>query len=335
MIRHGCINWDSANPDTYFGNYTLQALKAFPERLPFYVNMTENGYSLRERTQEDYDRELQYAIDAGIDFFAHCWYTRHVIDGDDLGEHVHELTQARFLHMKSHLREKIKMCAIITAHKATDEDYKELAEAMKEDYYEKTPDGRPLVFVFNVLSEDSYPEICKMLKAAESVGLRPYVVGLNIFSNMTISEKHGEVLSKLDAISTYADVNDRINTFSELIDGSIYENAHRATRGKTVFPHFTSGWDPTPRIKNPVPWVTYKDVSYARPATPEELIEGAVKFKKWLDENENICNNDFVLTFAWNEFEEGGWICPTLNPDGSANTERVHAFARISEIFNR
>ncbi len=341
MKRHGCINWDSANPDTYFGNYTLNSLKASPERLPYYTCITEDGYAFVERTQEDYDRELQYAIDAGIDFFAYCWYTKDIIKSptypkhDAIAEHLPELTKARFLHMNSQLREKIKLCAIITSHEATDEDYSELIAAMQEPYYEKTPDGRPLVLVFNILTDEAAIGLERILLETKKAGLEPYVVGLDVFSNSVISEEQNKVLQKVDALSAYADVANRITAFSELVDWLIDENAHRATRGKTVFPHFSSGWNPEPRIKNPVPWVTYRDVDYAKPASAQELIDGAIKLKKWLNENKDICNDDYVLTFAWNEFEEGGWICPTLAPDGSVDTERVEAFAEISKIFKQ
>jgi hypothetical protein len=34
-----------------------------------------------------------------------------------------------------------------------------------------------------------------------------------------------------------------------------------------------------------------------------------------------------VLIYAWNENDEGGWLVPTLNPDGSVNAERLDAIA--------
>ena len=52
----------------------------FKERLPYFAKKTKDGYDFSYRTQEEYDRELQYAIDAGVDFFAYCWYP------DTLGE---------------------------------------------------------------------------------------------------------------------------------------------------------------------------------------------------------------------------------------------------------
>ena len=42
-----------------------------------------------------------------------------------------------------------------------------------------------------------------------------------------------------------------------------------------------------------------------------------------------------ILTFAWNEFEEGGMICPTVGKDGKPDTSRVKTFAKIADYFRR
>ena len=35
-----------------------------------------------------------------------------------------------------------------------------------------------------------------------------------------------------------------------------------------------------------------------------------------------------ILTFAWNEFEEGAYICPTMGPDGKVCTAHLDSFAK-------
>ncbi|MGN0867867.1 MAG: hypothetical protein ACI4SG_09380 [Oligosphaeraceae bacterium] len=40
-----------------------------------------------------------------------------------------------------------------------------------------------------------------------------------------------------------------------------------------------------------------------------------------------------VLAFAWNEFEEGAWICPTLDAPDAVNRERLHAFRKITDFW--
>jgi len=42
--------------------------------------------------------------------------------------------------------------------------------------------------------------------------------------------------------------------------------------------------------------------------------------------NSSICDADTTLMYAWNEHDEGGWLCPTL--DGSGQ-DRLAALAEI------
>jgi hypothetical protein len=36
-----------------------------------------------------------------------------------------------------------------------------------------------------------------------------------------------------------------------------------------------------------------------------------------------------VLIYAWNEFDEGGWLCPTLSADGAPDTSRIEALGSV------
>lgn len=38
---------------------------------------------------------------------------------------------------------------------------------------------------------------------------------------------------------------------------------------------------------------------------------------------------DAVITYAWNEHDEGGWLCPTLGADGEPDTRRVEAMGKV------
>ena len=76
MMRIGAINWDSSRPATYYyGGYSIRALSPakYRRQTPFYAEVKgpdEIAYHLR--SQEEYDRELAYAIEASIDCFAYC-----------------------------------------------------------------------------------------------------------------------------------------------------------------------------------------------------------------------------------------------------------------------
>ena len=76
-LRIGAINWDSALPEwSYFGRFTLRnlATEKYKERLPYFADKINGEYKFPARTQKDYNRELEYAVKCGIDFFAYCWY---------------------------------------------------------------------------------------------------------------------------------------------------------------------------------------------------------------------------------------------------------------------
>ena len=77
-FKIGAINWDAALPrDTYFGRWAARSLSAseFRCRVPYFAHIADDGaVQFPPRSQADFDRELAYAADAGIDYFAYCRY---------------------------------------------------------------------------------------------------------------------------------------------------------------------------------------------------------------------------------------------------------------------
>jgi hypothetical protein len=65
---------------------------------------------------------LQYAIDAGIDYFIYCWYDPEKYDlgftplYGEVESEVYTISYTRKLHLKSNLRKKIKLCGILMAY---------------------------------------------------------------------------------------------------------------------------------------------------------------------------------------------------------------------------
>jgi hypothetical protein len=42
-------------------------------------------------------------------------------------------------------------------------------------------------------------------------------------------------------------------------------------------------------------------------------------------QNPDLTPANAVIIYAWNENDEGGWLIPTLDPDGTPNLERIGA----------
>lgn len=334
-MRVGVVNWDaSLPPDSYFGGYQTRNLSPAKYRAitPFYADVLgENRISYHLRTQDEYDRELLYAIGAGIDYFAYVWYPEegsraHITTSEnDCSAHVHELAYARRMHCASALREKIGVCAIVSTHPFTDSDIDELVQIMREPYYEKIG-GRPLLYIYRGCRADIIGRIratCVRMGVSD-----PYVAAM--YSSVPPAS---EDLSACEALSAYNMNTSGITTYAELFALSMEHDEARRTVGKAVIPMFTTGWDPSPRIDQPSPWIRYPDEAYPVFASGEELAAGARALAAWI---RDVCREQFVghvLSFAWNEFEEGGIICPTLDAAGMPDTRRLRDFAAAADIL--
>lgn len=344
--RVGAINWDCSAPDktSWFGGYQTRSLSPSRYRhlTPYYADvLSPDKISYHRRTREEYDRELQYAIDAGIDYFAYCWYGEDphakripIAKGKSASceDYLWEITWARQFHMKSPLRAKLNLCAIILGgHVYTDEEVANLARAMGETCYEKVRDGRPLVYIFGDATEGEI--LARIRRACRTVGVKdPFVAAMH----GTRAKMPTDGDRSVQARSAYAPPappkGGAFLRFPELYKAIRERNVGWIAEGFDIIPAFATGRDHWPRIESPVPWCDNPPKRYASPATERELVECAKDFKAFIDANRAHCL-DHVLTYAWNEFEEGAYICPLWAPNGGADTARVRAFRKVSRIF--
>lgn len=335
-LRVGAINWDCSVPaTTYFGGFATRSLgpEKYRSRTPYYAQVLgSDKIDFPVRSLAEYEREMRYAIDAGVDYFAYCWYDREserlpcanaVVASAN--RHIGELTQARQLHLKSPLRDKLGLCAVlVTCHPYSDAALRELAGTMVLSCYEKVG-GRPLVACF---MGDWRQTVGRLKGFCRAQGTpEPFVVLLNDPGRPRPEEAEG-----VDAISAYSS-NAPCSTAEELFDSVIDRNATRAQVGRPVIPFFTTGWNPWPRIDNPVPWTSYARRTYPPSPTGDELMAGARRLRRWMDENPRACVPGQLLVFAWNEFEEGGWICPTKDSAGNVDFTRCRDFRRAVDFL--
>lgn len=337
-IRIGMINWDACLPEnTYFGHYTLNTLgnDKYKDRLPYFAQKKGNGYDFSYRTQEEYDRELRYAIDAGVDFFAYCWYPDTLCERNfwkDLGssllwEHYPELNLGRKLYQTSELNKEIKMCAILFTGRAyAISDIDDLIFAMKQDYYEKI-DGRPIVCTFGGFEEGFIDELKLHTKKH---GIDPYIVFFN--TSATIHE--GINYDKADAISAYAACC-QCENFDDVISCVEEKNYKRLGAGLKEMPHVSIGWNPMPRVEKPSPWVNYPDGPYSQLPTEEQLEKCFDKLFDFIEKNPEKIVDGYAMVYAWNEFEEGGYLCPTLCENGEADTKFLESFKRVRGKYKK
>lgn len=336
-LKIGVINWDGCleSDKTYFGGYCAKTLsgKKYANRVPFYADVTcDHKVSFHKRTKEEFDRELTYAIEANIDYFAYVWYTKRTNFSDEnvseTAKHVHELTYIRDLHIESSLNTKIKMCAILSAHPITDEELYDLALTMQKPFYQYM-DKSPLVYVYSGYNKEL---IERLNSACEKAGTpRPYSV---IFTNNNPASD-GETYENADGVSAYCIPTEFSDcpTTDDFCKETVRLNELMLSYKLPLVPMFSTGWNPSPRIDVPVPWYGYANKLYSPASEPEHIEKSAYELANWI-KDKNITPKH-ILTFAWNEFEEGGFICPTLNDDKSINKSGLEAFKNAITIFKK
>jgi hypothetical protein len=104
----------------------------------------------------------------------------------------------------------------------------------------------------------------------------------------------------------------------------------------------TAGWDTRPRQERPPswrPWITatpdptppaqQKPLIAAATATPYELAAHLREAIEWTRANRDLNPANIIIIYAWNEHDEGGWLQPTLSPDGKPNAERIRALGAV------
>lgn len=302
----GAIRWDAYfttnHPERDVSREVAKALspEEFHFRAPYFATVNDEGrIEFPEETQEQFDNEMLLASEAGIDYFAYCWYRENDV-----------MSYARKRHLKSELRDKVKMAAIINVSRLDDESINALCEATNDACYLKF-DGHPVIFVFNAVN--SSPQIRQditdvIIKKGYNL---PFFVGMNPLPNAYAVKKVQRL--GFDAISSYGfSANCKGEEFSSFAKRN--QDMCRLRNGMDIehIPLLCLGHDFRPRIKNPVSWMGGSNYSFV--ATDEEIYNHAKEMLKIQKECKSNVNS--MLIYAWNEHDEGGWICPTLSGDG-------------------
>ncbi len=311
----GAIRWDawfkSENEnDPSFQVQRSLSPKRFHFRAPFFAEVKNEKIFIPRYDQEIFDKEMEYAIDAGIDYFAYVWYGNPGQDG---------LSLARKLHTTSKYRNKVKMCACFDSN-GINKDYvkNELPKLFKEEFYKKVFDGRPLVYYFGLCNNfdgikkdiEFFTDICEK----ENIK-KPFFAIMDATVEQCLYVKG-------DAISHYCAWGGNGEPFEAMHLRNLerWENEYKQCEenGLQYIPTITSGWNNETRHENPVGWIKGDlSKSYVQYATADDVYNEVISAKEFL-KNKNIPINSAII-YAWNEHDEGGWICPTISVDENGN----------------
>ena len=311
-------------------------------RLPFSATVvSENEVRIDGYTQEILDREIGFAKAGGIDYWAFLLYEEGTAMSDGLS-----------FYLSSQRKEDVKFCAITSPNTFGDaqqfrQRLQRVVKLIAEPSYQRVLGGRPLLYLFDVSDAwlnawggDATARVLfdDLRAAVQAAGQGdPYLVV------MDFSADHGKRIADIigaQALSSYA-------TPGAVGEGAPYRDLTQSAAvfweqcydtGAEIVPLAMAGWDRRPRVEQPVPWEKSQQPGvgiekyYVMP-TPEELAAHLKDAMDWVVENRARCPAQAIIVYAWNEHDEGGFLCPTLNPDGSANPARLEAIAAMARDF--
>ncbi len=310
-MRIGAIRWDAFYKTTGVKTNISDQVAAclspseYHWIAPFFADVTaDNKIAFPEYTLEIFEKECDYAIDAGIDYFAYVWY-----------ETFNQLSLARKYHVQSEKHNQIQMCAIIESIK-DDKTMNELFNAMKEDYYLKV-DGMPILYINEGLD---FLKIKKLRSMAAQAGVTE---ALYIVYMTAPTPNQGLNIPSLgyDAVTMYCVRPNKFEmSYADLAKAVKDTNESTAQKYRTnkktyqYIPLVQFGRYTKTRKDTGVSWV--KDyIGWAYPPTAQELKAHTLETLKWTHNNADVTEANAVISYAWNEHDEGGWICPTLKVD--------------------
>jgi hypothetical protein len=301
----------------------------FRHRLPFFAReLSESKVEVRGHTQAVMDQEIASASAAGLDYWAFVIYPPE-----------NPLSLGLQLYLNSPVKSKIHFCLNLQGGwmggpASWSDHIARYIEDFKDPMYQRVVD-RPLVYIFMAGSlfdpnHFSSPARARaalddLRAACSNAGVAsPYIV-IQDWSPSDAAEYCRQLGA--DAVGAYASGNAlKPEPFQALASHTQnWWDEFRST-GLPVVPLVSSGWDPRPRIETPVPWHDYGSLDcYYEPPTSQELAHHLRAGLEWVDRYPQTAEAKTLLIYAWNEFDEGGWICPTLKK----GTDRLEAIKKV------
>lgn len=327
----GAIRWDAWTGGSVAEQVerTL-GLKKYHDRLPWFTEVVDGeAVKIDGGRQRIMDREIDFADAAGLDYWAFLLY-----------EEATPMSGALKQYLQSKKRNQIRFCLILhnTLNAKSEQWPKERDRAvalLKEPGYQTVLDGRPLIYAF---CGDPFPfdRFNEFLAAVGKEGHSPYCVymGWNPATDFKSVSKMG-----FSAVSAYAKPGGQ-ETFTDLVASVEKDYWQKAAEAKVPYvPLVTTGWDKRPRQDNPVSWeknqAYHTQKVFPSRATPEEISAHLGRAVAFVKSSPRICEANAIIIYAWNEYDEGGWLAPTRGWDGEPDTRRLDATRKVLKSDHR
>jgi hypothetical protein len=317
-IYVGAIRWDAWHgDDTKVGAAVKKSLgiERWRERWPLFFTRDSKELDFDETLPGVVEAEDALAYNSGIDFWAFLFYGRSSPMGRVLNTYLNAVdVKTKFAVIVEASRFVKKGRSKIQAREII-----EIIDLVNHELYLRDVKGRPIVFV--MFSSGSIKEthfkrqVATVLSLSQNKSLKgdSNRIKLVVLSfNPQLAAKLADQLDT-EQISSYASHGrHKDGTYNNLVKGVENFWDVQARTGKGVVPIAMTGWDPRPRFDNPVPWGKgYPDKAYYEKGQPQEVSRHVGHAITWAKQHPQ--GGCMVLIYAWNEFDEGGWLAPTVS----------------------
>ncbi len=364
----GVIRWDGYNGSpAVTQKQELDFLKPaqWHARAPWFFRKTGNperplefnpNYD-KKIIQQITDEEIKFAAEAGIDYWAFCYYAKYkggwqLRDNFEayLASPFKSRIKASLILLGEHVGKGLSPAAS-SAPDATREDWEklvnEIVPLLCDSSCQKVCGGRPLIYLMqpdalsknlgdpagkNASVERLRAAVAYLRERSQAAGAGdPYIVGMNscgIWSAMYVDKAGLNAVSAYrpavggtDEGAPYAQLWDNIR--DKFINGPIGLGSN--PKRELVIP-LMSGASHEPRHElHPE---QFGAQHYREPA-PGAFKAHVLAGLDWAFAHRKNCPAQSVLIYAWNEHSEGGFICPTMGapPDYKPNTRLLDELA--------
>jgi hypothetical protein len=200
-----------------------------------------------------------------------------------------------------------------------------LVEKFKESNYQKVAGGSPLVYIFGNTKSVSRKQLDSLRTMSAEQGLPNPFVALMEF-NATAASAMADTVGA-DALTSYISWTGKNGEpYDPVIpkaDESGWESYSKT--GRQIIPWVTTGHNTKPRIDHPVSWFKVPEGEWVADGTPEQIGKNLNNALNWILNHPGQTEANALIMYAWNEHDEGGWICPTLGN----NTSRLESVKTV------
>ena len=334
----GAIRWDA----WYGRNDVVKEVERslgpqkFHFRLPFFAQVVSDAeVRIDGDTQETMNREIAYAVEAGLNYWAFVDYWEDPV-----------LTIALRRYREAADKRGLRYCFVeeggrLDQHRA--EAWPRLVRFFQDPNYLKVCDGRPLLFLYGKPTTTGNADFRALGEATVAAGMKkPYIVlmGWHPPSDWKDAQTLGfDAVSAYAAGGQYAGAMWPYAELTEHVKHAYWDTCRQ--QGIPTVTFATAGWDTRPRIEHPVKWIKLKAVPDPTPpaqqkplvddvtATPGQLTKHLQEALDWTAHNPDLTPANAVIIYAWNEYDEGGWLAPTWTAERGPNTDRIEALVPV------